>query len=338
MRIAVVGAGRMGRCHGQVIKSLGLDLVGIADPLEEARVLAITECGLIPNQVHEDASSMLRALDPECVVVATTAPTHAAFAVEAIDLGARYVLCEKPLATSLADCDRILAASEDRGASVAVNHQMRFMEQYTTAKNIVESDSFGGLCSVTVVAGNFGLAMNGSHYFEMFRYMTGESVERVSAWLSKEKVQNRRGPQFEDQAGQVRAETASGKRLYMEIGDDQGQGVHVIYGGRCGQLVANELTGSLYLMERAPEYRAMPTTRYAAPWKESSDKVEPTEVAGPTRDVLCALLKGDNYPTVQDGRSAVASLVAACMSNEQGHRAVAIEETVSERDRMFPWA
>ena len=144
MRIAVVGAGRMGRCHGQAIKSLGLDFVGIADPLEEARVLAITEWGLSPNQVHEDASSMLRALDPECVVVATTASTHAAFAVEAIDLGARYVLCEKPLATSLADCDRILAASEDRGASVAVNHQMRFMEQYTIARTSWKAIRSGG--------------------------------------------------------------------------------------------------------------------------------------------------------------------------------------------------
>ena len=57
---------------------------------------------------------------------------------------------------------------------LAVNHQMRFMEQYLTPKAIIEGDAFGGLTSVTVVGGNFGLSMNALHYFEMFRFMTGE--------------------------------------------------------------------------------------------------------------------------------------------------------------------
>ena len=90
---------------------------------------------------------------------------------------------------------------------------MRFMEQYTKAKEIVEDASFGGLASATVVAGNFGIAMNGSHYFEMFRYLADEMPAKVAAWFSSETVANPRGAQFEDRAGSVRITTGEGASL-----------------------------------------------------------------------------------------------------------------------------
>jgi predicted dehydrogenase len=64
----------------------------------------------------------------------------------------------------------MIRACEQQGAQLAINHQMHFMEQYTSPKAIIESDAFGGLRSATVVAGNFGMGMNGLHYFEMFRF------------------------------------------------------------------------------------------------------------------------------------------------------------------------
>jgi predicted dehydrogenase len=212
------------------------------------------------------------------------------------------------------------------------------MEQYTEPKKIICSESFGGLSSVTVAGGNFGMAMNGTHYFEMFRYLTDEKPQEVTAWFSDEKVPNPRGPRFEDRAGSVRITTARGKRFYMDISADQGSGVKVIYSGRYGQLVVDELKGEMFLSVRNEEERNLPTTRYGSASLETVKKIQPADAITPTKSVLNALIHEDNYPTGEDGRLAVATLVAAYCSNEQGHKPVIIDEENLPVNREFPWA
>src|SRR5262249_17915447 len=149
---------------------------------------------------------------PECVIIATTAETHADLVCAAAASGARFILCEKPMAVSLGECDRMIEACEKAGARLAVNHPMRFMQQYTEPKKWLASPELGGIGSVTVVAGNFGMAMNGTHYFEMFRFMTDEYPLEATAWFGDERIPNPRGAQFDDRAGSVQLRTASGKR------------------------------------------------------------------------------------------------------------------------------
>src|SRR5262249_34359479 len=160
--------GRMGRRHVQVARDLGLDLVGVCDASPAALEATAAEAVLPREALFDDFRRLLEERRPECVIVATTAPAHAEYTCMAAEAGARFVLCEKPMAVSLAQCDGMLETCRARATQLAVNHQMRFMEQYTEPKRIVQSEAFGGLSSVTVVAGNFGLAMNGTHYFEMF--------------------------------------------------------------------------------------------------------------------------------------------------------------------------
>lgn len=338
MNVAVIGTGRMGRRHIQVVKELGLTLVGICDLSLKSLALATQEQG-VSEQIHfTDPHLMLNETNPECVIVATTAPTHCEYTCLAAKAGARYILCEKPMGVSLAECDRMIGICQAHGARLAINHQMRFMQQYTEPKCIVHSEPFGGLSSVTVVAGNFGMAMNGTHYFEMFRYMTDEAPLEVTAWFSTEKVPNPRGPQFQDRAGAVRLTTASGKRFYMEVGADQGHGGKVIYAGPYGQLVVDELAGTMNLAVREEQYRDLLTTRYGMPWVETVHKIESADSVGPSRAVLDALLRDKNPPTGEDGRLAVAALVAAYVSDENGHIPVRLDDANLPRERVFLWA
>ncbi len=337
MKVAIVGVGRQGRRHIDVVRSLDLELVGVSDQSVESLRAAGVENGLPEEKCYLDAGAMLEQTLPECVLVATTAPTHCQYVCMAAEEGVRYVLAEKPMAISLAECDRMIEACRSAGAALAVNHQMRFMEQYTEPKQIVYSDAFGGLSSVTVVGGNFGLAMNGTHYFEMFRYMTDESVAEVSAWFSPEVVANPRGPQYEDRAGAVRLTTASGKRMFMDVGADHGHGVRVVYGGSRGQLVVDELRGTMHLSVREDDSRDLPTTRYGSPSVDTVREIEPADNISPSRAVLEALLNGDGAPSGDDGRAAVAALVAAYESDERGNVAVPVDGRLPE-DRVFPWA
>jgi len=337
MKTVIIGAGRMGRRHIQIVRDLGLNLAGICDLNPEALSLATEEYSIRTDLHFTDVRHLLRQTEPECVIIATTAPTHCEYTCLAAESGAKYVLCEKPMAVSLAECDKMLEVCAHYGTELAVNHQMRFMEQYTAPKPIIESDAFGGLCSITVVGGNFGMAMNGTHYFEMFRFMTNEAPVEVCAWFSPGKVPNPRGAQFEDRAGAVRLASSSGIRYYMEISADQGHGVHVIYAGPYGQLVVDELAGNVKLITRDKEYRNLPSSRYGMPATEKNFKIQPADVIAPSRAVLSALLNKTNFPTGEDGRMAVSVLVGAYVSDENGHRPVRIDEELLPRDRVFPW-
>jgi predicted dehydrogenase len=338
MKTVILGTGRMGRRHIQVVKEVGLDLVGISDTNSEALACAEKEQGIPSGLLYSNAASLLKEKHPECVIIATTAPSHAEYTCLASGLGAKYILCEKPMAISLVECDQMLETCAKNQTSLAINHQMRFMEQYIEPRQLINSDAFGGLTSVTIVAGNFGMAMNGTHYIEMFRYMTDEKSSEVTAWFFKENVPNPRGSQFEDRAGSLRITTANGKRFYMDIGSDQGNGLLAIYGGRYGQIVVEELTGKMTLVYREEQYRNLPTTRYGMPSVRSEQQIKPADAIAPSRAVLESLLSNTNPPTGEDGRHAVSVLLAAYVSEEEEHRTVKLEEIEKFRTRTFPWA
>jgi predicted dehydrogenase len=328
----------MGRRHAQIVCALGLDLVGICDRFADAVRAAGEEHGVPAERRFNDPATMVAATRPDCLIVATHAPSHCEAVCLAAGMGVKHILCEKPMAVSLSECDRMLEACRQAGARLAINHQMRFMEQYTEPKRVVQSAEFGGLSSVTVVAGNFGLAMNGSHYFEMFRYLTDEPPYEATAWFSAESVPNPRGAEFEDKAGSVRVTTAGGRRMYLEASADQGHGMNVIYAGPYGRLFVDELAGTMHLAARNAEHRGLPTSRYGMPWSERAWKIKPADAVAPSRAVLEALLNGRDYPTGEDGRMAVATLAAAYASHEQGHVPVRLDDSCIRRERKFPWA
>jgi predicted dehydrogenase len=215
----------MGRRHVQVAAKAGCELVGVFDVKAESLTLAQQEANLPAAVLYTDLDRLYTDAKPELVIISTTADSHAALTAQAAERGAKFILVEKPMAQSLADCDRMIEVCRAHGVRLAVNHQMRFMEQYTHPRVLGYSEAFGGIQSMTVVGGNFGMANNGTHYFEAFRYMMGEDVASVSAWFSPEIVPNPRGPQFMDRAGSLRAVTTGGKRFYMDVSSDQGHGV-----------------------------------------------------------------------------------------------------------------
>ena len=263
MKVAIFGVGRMGRRHIEVVRKLRLELVGVFDQSEESLRLASEEQRVPQELLFTDEHALFERARPECVIVATTADSHGELVCMAAKKGARYILVEKPIAVSLAQGARMIDVCNEHGAKLAVNHQMRFMPQYTESKRLVSTPAYGGLASMTVIGGNFGMAMNGTHYIEAFRYITDEEAIEVTAWFSSAAVPNPRGAQFEDRAGSIRVVTATGKRLYMEIGADQGHGLNVIYAARNGIIAIDELTGDMSTSVREPQHRDLPTTRYA---------------------------------------------------------------------------
>ncbi len=338
-RFLLVGTGRMGMSHLRAARNLGLELAGLCDLRPENLQKAAEEAGVGPSACFDTPQALFAAHpNADLVLIATTADSHRALVEQAAASGAKAILCEKPLATSVADCDAMIAACEKAGARLAVNHQMRFMDQYLLVKKELDGGRLGRLASMNVVAGCFGMAMNGSHYCEAFRWLTGSEIVSATAWFSPNTLPNPRGPQFFDNAGEVRFESADGRRLLMSIGPDQGHGMTVTYAAQWGHLFADELEGTYWATARKPEHQSMPPTRYGMSWDRWETRFPQADNVGPTQAVMQALLAGSGYPDGRDGRGAVAALAAASRSVELGNRPVRLEDLGEHRDKRFPWA
>jgi predicted dehydrogenase len=335
LRTAVIGVGRMGQRHIAAVRMAGSEVVAICDARQDA-LDAVARDERI-EQGFTDPAKMLAEVNPDCVVIATTAPSHAELTCLAAEAGVKFILCEKPMATSLADCDRMIEACAANGVRLAVNHQMRFMPQFTIPKSLGESDLIGGIGSINVVAGNLGLAMHGAHRAEVLRFVTGEHARWVTAWFSPERTPNPRGPEFEDRAGSLRLVTDSGKRLYIEAGADQGHGILSVYAGRRGQVFVDELSGIVETTARRDEDRDAPTSRYGMPAVRDQQTIPPADVVASAAAMLRALFAGDDYTTGEEARRALSVLVAAYVSDESGNVAVDLDRDLP-RERKFAWA
>jgi predicted dehydrogenase len=129
LRMAVIGAGHLGRIHAQLVQQLpDVELIGIADPLPEARRLAQAECNA---PVLADYRDLLGHID--AAVVATPTRFHRDVSLSLLEHGA-HLLVEKPLASSLAQADEILAAAQSHSRIVQVGHIERFNPAWNQAK------------------------------------------------------------------------------------------------------------------------------------------------------------------------------------------------------------
>lgn len=338
MKTALIGLGRMGMRQATVLRQCGLDITAISDLNADACATAGEEYDVAPENRFASGEELIEKTRPELLVIATTAPSHRELVIKAAQSGARKILCEKPMAVSLDECQQMVDACQAAGVELAVNHQMRSMEQYTVPKYMAASPEFGGIGSVIVSAGNFGMAMNGTHYFEMFRYMTDEEPVLVSAWFSDDNLPNPRGPQFKDAAGSIRLETPSGKRFYMDCSSDQGHGMQVTYNCRNGRITIDELDGSMHYVARHPEHRSQPTTRYGMPYDKGARTITPADAVAPTRAVLESLLKGEDFPNGQDGLLAMKLLIAAHVSNSRGGTTIDLRKEDLPSDLALPIA
>ena len=339
LRIALIGAGRMGRSHVIAAQELGFRLVAICDKNDENMKALGEEFGVSECNHYVTSEELFNSQkDIDLVVIATTANAHCELVVQSANAGVKYIMCEKPMATSLADCDTMIDACKKSGTRLAINHQMRFMDQYISVAKELETEKFGPISSMSVYGGSFGISMNGSHYFEAFKYLTGSRINTVTAWFSSERLNNPRGPEFFDQAGQIRAEGDKGQRFTLDCGADQGHGMAVMYGARYGHIFVDEFEAVYYATARKPEHIEQPMTRYGMPWDRWENHFTPADNVAPTKAVINALVNGEDYPSGEDGKYVTAVLVAAHKSADSGNVAISIDDLQDYYEQRFPWA
>jgi predicted dehydrogenase len=122
IRCAVIGYGdafNMGKVHLEQMQGAGMTPVAVAD-LNAARLeVAKTDFPLI--QTFGDAGEMLAIARPDLVAIITPHNTHAAISLQCLEAGAG-VVCEKPMAITLEECDRMISLARKRDLLLSVYH------------------------------------------------------------------------------------------------------------------------------------------------------------------------------------------------------------------------
>ncbi len=195
INLGVVGLGRMGRIFSR----------HLAAHTEGGRLAAVSSRNPdVAKQVaqkghnitiYQDYHDLLADPEIDGVIIATLTHTHHDIVIAAAEAG-KAIFCEKPIALTLAETDRMLAAVDKAGVMFQVGFMRRFDRGFAEAKRRIEAGDIGTPVAITSVSRDPGCpdpewakpASSGGmildlaiHDFDLIRWLMGDEVERVFA-------------------------------------------------------------------------------------------------------------------------------------------------------------
>jgi myo-inositol 2-dehydrogenase/D-chiro-inositol 1-dehydrogenase len=192
VRVAVLGTGRIGRLHAELVARQvpGARLAAVYDADPGAARRVGTPLGA---RVAASAAEAIGAEDVDAIAICTSTETHADYLVAAAEAG-KAILCEKPVSLDLRQVDRALATVERSGVLLQVGFNRRFDPGHQSVRNAVHAGRIGDVHLVRIssrdpapppleyarTSGGLFLDMT-IHDFDMARYVTGSEVVEVFA-------------------------------------------------------------------------------------------------------------------------------------------------------------
>jgi predicted dehydrogenase len=153
LKVGIVGFGFMGRMHFRHWKLVpGARIVAVCDAnpnIREDTKKAVGNIQGAEGEIDLTGLGLFRDLDEMIAkvkldAISLTLPTylHAECSEKALSHGV-HVLCEKPMALTVEDCDRMVQAARRSGKILQIGHCVRFWPEYAKAKEIVDSGQYG---------------------------------------------------------------------------------------------------------------------------------------------------------------------------------------------------
>ena len=188
MRVALFGCGWIQDFHARGVRACGHDVVAVANHREETAAVFAERHG-IPH-VTTDWEALAASPDIDAAVVATPNALHAPQSIACLE-AAKHVLVEKPMATSVAECDAMIAAARTSGVSLMVAHCWRFHSDVQAMRARIEDGALGeivktrgygvhagwgpsGWFAQKALAGGGALPDMGVHAIDTARYLLGD--------------------------------------------------------------------------------------------------------------------------------------------------------------------
>ncbi|GGH76144.1 putative dehydrogenase [Pullulanibacillus pueri] len=203
LNVAIIGVGAISSAHIDAYQGLSeyCHIVALCDIYPKKAQKAVEQFHLNAD-VYEDYHELLKRQDIDLVSVCTPPYTHAEIAIDCLNAH-KNVLVEKPMASSLAECDAMNAAAEQSGKILSVVAQNRFTTPMMKLKQVLETELMGPIVHTQVDSfwwrghsyydlwwrGTWekeggGCTLNHAvHHIDIFRWMRGMPSE-VTAVMS----------------------------------------------------------------------------------------------------------------------------------------------------------
>jgi myo-inositol 2-dehydrogenase/D-chiro-inositol 1-dehydrogenase len=191
LRIGVIGVGRIGRMHAELIAHQvpGAALGAVYDAYEPTARDVATELRVRAAATLDE----IFASDLDAVAICSSSDTHVELLIAAAEAG-KAVFCEKPVSLDLAELDRALGAIDAAGVPFQIGFNRRFDPAHASVQEAVASGTIGDPHLVRIssrdpepppleyVKSSGGLFLDMMiHDFDMARFVTGSEVVEVFA-------------------------------------------------------------------------------------------------------------------------------------------------------------
>jgi myo-inositol 2-dehydrogenase/D-chiro-inositol 1-dehydrogenase len=191
LQIGIIGAGRIGKVHAESLafRVPEAKTLVIADVNREAAQAVAARCG-IPT-VSESCEEVFARPQIDAVLICSSTNTHADLIVQAA-LAGKHIFCEKPIAHTLGQIDRALAAVEAAGVKLQIGFNRRFDANFARVRQAVVSGEIGSPRMLHIVSRDPGppplayIRVSGGmfmdmtiHDFDMARFLIGDEVEEI---------------------------------------------------------------------------------------------------------------------------------------------------------------
>ncbi len=224
-RIAVVGAGRMGRVHLSALQSSEeITVAAVVEPFAATRERLLAE-GLA---AYESVADLLDSATLDGVLIAAPTDQHpelvAAFAAAGIPM-----LCEKPVGVGPADVERAAAAATEAGVLLQVGYWRRFVPELRQLREQIAAGELGQISLLSCMQWDSELPSEqfrshsggimvdmGVHEFDQVRWLLGDEFESIVAVPAGPSSRPR--PATDPDSAVVLATTSGGVAVTISLG------------------------------------------------------------------------------------------------------------------------
>ena len=158
------------------------------------------------GKVYDTAEELLADKSIDAVSICAANYAHAELSIKAMEAG-KHVLCEKPMATTLADCEAMVECAKRTGKFLMIGHNQRLAKAHVEAKRLIDQGLIGDIITFRTTFGHGGpetwainpgknvwffdkkkaamgaMADLGVHKTDLIQFLTGQRVVRTSARL-----------------------------------------------------------------------------------------------------------------------------------------------------------
>ncbi|MCX8131809.1 MAG: Gfo/Idh/MocA family oxidoreductase [Clostridia bacterium] len=218
INIGIIGCGSISKYRHapEYAGNTACKIVGYCDEKpERAQELAEKYGGV----VYKDYSELISDKNIDAVSVCTSNYWHAPITIAALEAG-KHVLCEKPMATTVEDAEKMVVMAERAGKFLMIGHNQRLADAHVRAKEILKTGELGRVLSFSTAFGHGGpevwsadglstwffkkkdayvgaMGDLGVHKADLIRWLIDDEIEEVKAFVGTVDKRNEKGSLIE---------------------------------------------------------------------------------------------------------------------------------------------